>query len=536
MEEDRTDEIFDDPLLMIDIDIDPGAWDTLRKQTRTRHTEFGFLGCRNTVQPSPYAYFSADVTIDGERVTNVGLRKKGFLGSTSTLKPSLKLKLNEFVPGQRFRTGKRFALNNCKQDSSYVRSCLVYRVFAAAGIPAPRCTFAHVTVNGNDLGIYAAVEEMKKPLLRRHFASDEGNLYEGTVCDFKSPEFYGCFEKKTNKTDPSRADLDPIYNLVKNTSDAQLETKLAEKFDVEELYRFWAVEVLVWHRDGYSGNTNNYFIYADPTDGGRFRFLPWGPDSAFGAWGSVISYSVLAYGAITRRLYKYWETRNAYYDRLLPLLNDVWDADDLLDEVDRIVGVIEPHIKANESAEFWAGIAQIKMFISERESEISAAIAGGYPSWPASERLVPCREYTGPIQGTFSTTWGTRGNDPYLSGTGTLLPNLGAGVVSITQVGARAGTSGGKDQLQIIAMTAAGRKLVVTTELHDSRFFEPFATVGTHDLIKPPVNMYLEEYSGGTRLERYEIGEGTWVFDEVGLSPGAPIVGSFSGELYRILW
>jgi hypothetical protein len=35
-------------------------------------------------------------------------------------------------------------LNNNKQDPSAIHQCLGYAVFADAGVPAPRCNFAHV--------------------------------------------------------------------------------------------------------------------------------------------------------------------------------------------------------------------------------------------------------------------------------------------------------------------------------------------------------------------------------------------------------
>ena len=44
-------------------------------------------------------------------------------------------------------------------------------------------------------------------------------------------------------------------------------------FDVDAFLTFWAVEVLVAHMDGYSGNANNFYLYHDPTSG-RLRFQP----------------------------------------------------------------------------------------------------------------------------------------------------------------------------------------------------------------------------------------------------------------------
>ena len=45
---------------------------------------------------SNYTTFAADITIDGETLSNIGIRKKGFIGSQSTEKPSLKINLDEY--------------------------------------------------------------------------------------------------------------------------------------------------------------------------------------------------------------------------------------------------------------------------------------------------------------------------------------------------------------------------------------------------------------------------------------------------------
>src|SRR5690606_12426430 len=97
-------------------------------------------------------YFPARVTIDGAVIDNVGVRKKGFLGSLLMGRPSLKLRLDELVPGQRHAGLDRLTLNNNRQDGSRIRQCLAYARFRAAGVPAPRCNFARVTVNGESLG------------------------------------------------------------------------------------------------------------------------------------------------------------------------------------------------------------------------------------------------------------------------------------------------------------------------------------------------------------------------------------------------
>ena len=135
-----------------------------------------------------YTWFSATVAIDGETHTEVGVRKKGFLGSQSDTKPSLKLRYDKYVDGQSLGgVMERMTLNNSVQDPSMVNTCLAYqglcrrRAAVVRGAASPPSS-----VNGKDLGLYVHVEEIKKPFLARHFDSTVGNLYEGTDQRFHS--------------------------------------------------------------------------------------------------------------------------------------------------------------------------------------------------------------------------------------------------------------------------------------------------------------------------------------------------------------
>ena len=211
-----------DRVLDISIEIAPEDWDTLRHQTRTFEDLMAEIGKYQLSQPFAdiYTWFSGTVDIDGEAYSNVGVRKKGFLGSQSDTKPSLKLRFDKYVDNQALGgVIERMTLNNSIQDASMINTCLTYQIFAAAGLPSPRCSFATVTVNGKELGLYVHVEEIKAPMLARHFDSAEGNLYEGTVSDF-TPEYRGTFEKKTNEEADDWSDVDAVLAALQDPSDA----------------------------------------------------------------------------------------------------------------------------------------------------------------------------------------------------------------------------------------------------------------------------------------------------------------------------
>ena len=126
-------------------------WDVMRVQKRDLFAVFVTTTCGDTPFPDPYTFFHAPtVVVDGQTLTDVGIRKKGFFGSLSDTKPSLKLDFGEFESGQHLEGLERMTLNNSLQDPAYVKQCLGYEIMAATGVPAPRCNFAHVRVHVTD--------------------------------------------------------------------------------------------------------------------------------------------------------------------------------------------------------------------------------------------------------------------------------------------------------------------------------------------------------------------------------------------------
>ncbi len=431
---DPSDAYFDlDRVLDIAIEIAPEDWETLRHQTRTFEDVLAEIEEYRLSRPFAdiYTWFPATVTVDGETHTEVGVRKKGFLGSQSDTKPSLKLRFDKYVDGQALGgVMERMTLNNGVQDASLVNTCLAHQVFASAGIPASRCSFATVSVNGKNLGLYIHVEELKKPFLARHFASAEGNLYEGTVSDFTA-EYRGTIEKKTNEDEDDWSDVDAVAAALQDPSEAGL-TALAEIVDLDRFLTFWAVEVLVGHWDGYAGNRNNYQFYREP--GGRFVFIPWGVDQAFHLQDDPNPFdgignpppSVLALTAIPNRLYHDDEWQARYVGRLKELLDTVWEEDELLASVDKMAAIVQEHALPDGRAAAAADTERVRQFIRKRRVEIMDDLTPEPPAWPAPEQ--PEAE-EGSVEVRFETTWGSnRSANALAEGRVTLLIVNGAEV------------------------------------------------------------------------------------------------------------
>ena len=88
------DELFPtDRVLDVQITVAGKDWDKIRHQSRDFVSA---LHEKRKTEPidGPYDYVNADMTIDGMKFEKIGLRKKGFIGSQSSSRPSLKIKLN----------------------------------------------------------------------------------------------------------------------------------------------------------------------------------------------------------------------------------------------------------------------------------------------------------------------------------------------------------------------------------------------------------------------------------------------------------
>lgn len=443
-----------DHLVRVELTLDPADWDALRAQTRTLESTLARPECLDEPFTSPFSYFPAEVTIDGTRYPQVGLRKKGFLGSLSDTKPSLKLKFDEFVAGQEHLGLSSLTFNNSRQDPTLLRTCLGFDLFRRAGVPAPRCNYAEIYVNGQALGPYAHVEVINKRFLRRHFSDDEGQLYEGTVSDFRAG-WLGTFEQETNEAVPyDRSDLAGLTAAL-DAPDPELLLALDPWLDRPAFLRFWAAEVLLDHWDGYSGNTNNFYVYADPSDG-RFRFLPWGVDATLGTNPHEAPYSVMAVSALARRLYLLPEGRAEYLAELRRQLAESFDTTQILESIDQAARRIGPVIPPAERESARIATDRLRTYVRDRVAQVEAELNAGGFEWttPLRDRL--CFEL-GTVDAQLSTTFGTHPTDnPFATGTGSYTATIAGGLQRGQMVGAAAGLgTGPDDQGQVVLILAA---------------------------------------------------------------------------------
>ena len=285
-----------------------------------------------------------------------------------------------------------------------MRQILAYRTFATAGVPAPRCSLAQVSVNGKDLGVFTSLEGIDGEFLKRHFGSSTGNLYEAQISDFR-PTWTRTFEKKNNK-DASRADLDAVATALQSP-DAQLLERLGRLVDIDAFISFWAVESLIDHWDGFNGDLNNTFVYHDPkTD--KLRFIPWGADATFGPHNVFTPFepraSVWAVSLLSRRLYNHPETQRKYRARMQEILNAAWNETELTAETERIEKLTRGIGKVS-LIQFAGEVIQLRRFIATRRDLVQAELKQPAEPWNHPLRREPYSTLVGKVTAEFSTAW-----------------------------------------------------------------------------------------------------------------------------------
>ena len=134
-------------------------------------------------------YANCTVVVDGKKHANVAIRAKGntslsSVKSMGSQRYSFKLEFDHNEKGKSLDGLDKLCLNNLIQDNTMMKDYLVYRMMADFGADAPLCSYAYLTVNGEDWGLYLAVEGVEDSFLARNYGSDTGELYKPDSMSF----------------------------------------------------------------------------------------------------------------------------------------------------------------------------------------------------------------------------------------------------------------------------------------------------------------------------------------------------------------
>ena len=165
-------------------------------------------------------YSSCAVVIDGESYKNIAIRAKGNTSLSQVAnygndRYSFKIEFDHYNDSTTYHGLDKLCLNNIIQDNTYMKDYLCYTMMNYAGVNSPLCSFAYITVNGEDWGLYLAVESVEDSFLERNY-SGTGNLYKpdsmsmgggrGNGKDFDQDEFDLSKFDKSNAENPAETD------------------------------------------------------------------------------------------------------------------------------------------------------------------------------------------------------------------------------------------------------------------------------------------------------------------------------------------
>ena len=377
-------------------------------------------------------YSTCSVVIDGEAVKNVGIRGKGntslsTVASMDSKRYSLKIEFDQYDSSNSYYGLDKLCLNNIIQDNTYMKDYLVYQMMREFGVNAPLCSFVYITVNGEDWGLYLAVEGIEESFLQRNYGNDYGDLYKpdsmsfgggrGNGMDFDMSEFkeqmsglddssqemqrpdasnkgdmfgMGSSDVKlqyTNddvdsygnifdnaKTNVTQADQERLIDSLKQLSTYE---NIEEVVDVEQVLRYFVIHNFVVNDDSYTGSMiHNYYLYEDD---GKMSMIPWDYNLAFGTFQGNDASSAINDDideVLSDRPMQAWIFSNEsysqmYYDLYEEMLETI-DAQAIIDEA---YTLIDSYVEKDPTAfcsyeEFKTGVETLKEFCSLRVESV----------------------------------------------------------------------------------------------------------------------------------------------------------------------
>ncbi|HEY3965635.1 MAG TPA: CotH kinase family protein [Planctomycetaceae bacterium] len=368
-----------------------------------------------------FPWNQGDLAFDGETFANVGVRYKGnytFLATAESLKKSMKFDLNRFVERQKLDGLTMLNLNCGVSDSSRAREAMSYAFLRDAGVPAPRTSFAELTLtipgkyDKEFVGVYTLVEQVNKGFLKRHFIDGTGMLLKPEGLQ-TGPAHLGTswkayedrYRPENAPTEDEKTRLMEFTKLVDTGTDEVFAREIGSYLDVEAFLRFIAANTLLSNLDSYLGFGHNYYLYLAPGTK-KFVFLPWDLDMSLATWPAVgtpeqlvelsIKHPHAGPNKLIDRLFAVNEHRERYLTIIRDLTSTIFTEKKLLESLEEIEKALKEPMaqEANAVAArkerrggrdgFGAGFGDgqfgqsmpARKFIEKRTASVAAQLAG----------------------------------------------------------------------------------------------------------------------------------------------------------------
>ena len=285
-------------------------------------------------------YIPCNAEIDGEVIEDMALRPKGNSSLSSIALQgsehfSFKIEFDHYRTGSTFHGLDKLSLSNIGSDPTCMKDFFAYQMMRSAGVEAPLCCYTLLQINGENFGLYLAIEEIEDSFALRNYGSSFGQLYKPDIFAVEtiSPSLFlslsehkDLFEAMASGRPGQRVDAlgsviniafaekqdladisslqyagnDPgTYDVIFDAavfplSNADRKTYIQavktlntgdhpeEALDLEKTMRYFVAHNFINNYDSYNGVfVHNYYIHEKD---GKLSFVPWDYNLAFGAF------------------------------------------------------------------------------------------------------------------------------------------------------------------------------------------------------------------------------------------------------------
>lgn len=173
-------------------------------------------------------YYACSLVIDNESCKNVAIRAKGNTSLTQVAsygndRYSFKIEFDHYDNAKTYYGLDKLCLNNIIQDNTYMKDYLTYQMMLSQDVASPLCSYVYITVNGEDWGLYLAVEGVEDAFLDRNYPDEDGELYKPDSMNMGGGRGNGenfdmdKFNENSENTQNNRSDTD-LKSQTNNTN------------------------------------------------------------------------------------------------------------------------------------------------------------------------------------------------------------------------------------------------------------------------------------------------------------------------------
>ncbi len=363
-------------------------------------------------------YAQCSVIIDNEAYKNVAIRAKGNTSLANVQnygndRYSFKIEFDHYDGTNTYYGLDKLNLNNIIQDNTYMKDYLSYQMMGYFGVSAPLCSYVQILVNGEEWGLYLAVEGVEESFLSRNYGNDYGELYKpdsmsmgggrgnggkmggmdsSDVSLIYSGDEYSSYSNifDNAKTDISDEDKDRFIASLKKLNE---NSSMEEVVNVEKVIRYFVVHNFVCNFDSYIGSMiHNYYLYEEE---GQLSMIPWDYNLAFGGFvggsdaTSLVNYPIdtpVSGGTVESRPMLSWIFENEEYTELYhqyftEFISQYFDSGYFEEMLDDVKTIISPYVESDPTKfctyeEFEQGIDTLGEFCLLRAESVKAQLNG----------------------------------------------------------------------------------------------------------------------------------------------------------------